>query len=173
MSGSTAATTRRIQPGAGHRTVARQVNLQRRTYARAVLGSLARSLHDRPTPQIQHVLQQAMSSLGERLPAATLHKLAVEIAAGRPVTLPQPRDVPAPAWAQYASTANRRQPLGLERCLDGGVRGGGCRSRGLVPPKLARMLRGRVLRGLSPGPQRTRYCSDRLAQLTPMRTSSA
>ena len=88
MSGSAAATTRRVQPGTGHATAARQVVLQRRTYARAVLASLARSLRGRPAPQIQGVLREAMTSLGVRLPAATLHELAVEIASGRAVTLP-------------------------------------------------------------------------------------
>ncbi len=67
---------------------ARQIKDQRRGYASAVLRSLARIYRGQPTPAVQRVLGDAFKPLGVRLPAATLHTLAVEITAGRPVELP-------------------------------------------------------------------------------------
>jgi hypothetical protein len=67
--------------------VASQIKQQRRSYARAVLRSLARTQHGRPTVQVHRVLREALGSLGVRLPAATLHQLAADITAGRPVDL--------------------------------------------------------------------------------------
>jgi hypothetical protein len=77
----------RARPNATRATIARQVNHQRSRYADAVLRSLARSQQGRPIPQIQHLLRNALTPLGVRLPSATLHQLATDIAAGRPVTL--------------------------------------------------------------------------------------
>ncbi len=70
-----------------HRSVAAQIKQQRRSYARAVLRSLARTQHGQPTVQVHRVLRQALTPLGVRLPAATLHQLAADITAGRPVDL--------------------------------------------------------------------------------------
>ena len=69
-------------------SMSRQVKQQRRGYAQAVLGALARSQRGRPTPQIQRVLRDALSPLGVRLPPAALQDLAADIAAGRPVEQP-------------------------------------------------------------------------------------
>jgi hypothetical protein len=77
----------RARPNASRATIARQVHDQRSRYAGAVLRSLARSQQGRPTPQIRHLLRNSLTSLGVRLPSATLHQLATDIAAGRPVTL--------------------------------------------------------------------------------------
>jgi hypothetical protein len=68
--------------------IARQVRDQRSRYAGAVLHSLARSHQGRSAAQIQHLLRNSLRPLGVRLPPATLHQLAADIAAGRPVTLP-------------------------------------------------------------------------------------
>ena len=79
---------------AGHRTVrtraaaARQVALQRRGYAAAVLRALARHQRGRTTAQIQRMLRDSLTPLGLRLSPAALHQLATDIAAGRPVELP-------------------------------------------------------------------------------------
>ncbi len=70
-----------------HRSVAAQIKQQRRSYARAVLRSLARTQQGQPTVQLHRVLRQALTPLGVRLPAATLHQLAADITAGRPVDL--------------------------------------------------------------------------------------
>ena len=67
---------------------ARQVALQRRGYAAAVLRALARNQRGRTTPQIQHTLRDSLTPLGLRLSPAALHQLATDIAAGRPVELP-------------------------------------------------------------------------------------
>jgi hypothetical protein len=72
---------------ASRATIARQVNHQRSRYAGAVLRSLARSQQGRPTGQIQHLLRNSLTPLGVRLSSATLHQLATDIAAGRPVAL--------------------------------------------------------------------------------------
>jgi hypothetical protein len=53
-----------------------------------VLRSLARNQQGRSTAQVQRMLQNCLSPLGVRLSTATLHKLAVDITAGRPVELP-------------------------------------------------------------------------------------
>ncbi len=91
----TAPTTTTVAPGAPprqqtrspHRSVAAQIKQQRRGYARAVLRSLARTQHGQPIVQVHRVLRQALTPLGVRLPAATLHQLAADITAGRPVDL--------------------------------------------------------------------------------------
>ena len=70
-----------------HRSVAAQIKQHRRSYARAVLRSLARTQQGQPTAQVHRVLRQALTPLGVRLPAATLHQLAADITAGRPVDL--------------------------------------------------------------------------------------
>jgi hypothetical protein len=67
---------------------ARQVALQRRGYAAAVLRALARNQRGRTTAQIQHTLRESLTPLGLRLSPAALHQLAADIAAGRPVELP-------------------------------------------------------------------------------------
>ena len=67
---------------------ARQVALQRRGYAAAVLRALARNQRGRTTAQIQHTLRDSLTPLGLRLTPAALHQLAADIAAGRPVELP-------------------------------------------------------------------------------------
>lgn len=67
---------------------ARQVALQRRGYAAAVLRALARNQRGRTTAQIQHTLRDSLTPLGLRLSPAALHQLATDIAAGRPVELP-------------------------------------------------------------------------------------
>jgi hypothetical protein len=77
----------RGRPNASRATIARQVHNQRSRYAVAVLRSLARSQQGRPTAQIRHLLRNSLTPLGVRLPSATLHQLATDIAAGRPVTL--------------------------------------------------------------------------------------
>ena len=70
------------------RAAARQVALQRRGYAAAVLRALARNQRGRTTAQIQHTLRHSLTPLGLRLSPAALHQLATDIAAGRPVELP-------------------------------------------------------------------------------------
>lgn len=67
--------------------MASQIKQQRRIYARAVLRALARTQQGQPTVQVERVLRQALTPLGVRLPAATLHQLAADITAGRPVDL--------------------------------------------------------------------------------------
>jgi|tagenome__1003787_1003787.scaffolds.fasta_scaffold20197233_1 hypothetical protein len=67
---------------------ARQVALQRRGYAAAVLRALARSQRGRTTAQIRRTLRDSLTPLGVRLSPAALHQLATDIAAGRPVELP-------------------------------------------------------------------------------------
>ncbi len=84
--GSPAAPIRPRTPSP-HRSVAAQIKQRRRTYARAVLRSLARTQQGQPTAQVHRVLRQALTPLGVRLPAATLHRLAADITAGRPVDL--------------------------------------------------------------------------------------
>jgi len=68
-------------------SVTRQIKDQRRGYARAVLRTLARTQQDRPAAQVQRLLRDTLTPLGVRLPAATLHQLASDITAGRPVDL--------------------------------------------------------------------------------------
>ena len=80
-------TTLRQRRPSLHRSVASQIKQQRRIYARAVLRSLAQTQQGQPTGQVHRVLREALGSLGVRLPAATLHKLAADITAGRPVDL--------------------------------------------------------------------------------------
>jgi len=53
-----------------------------------VLRSLSRTYAGRPAPEVQRVLASSMRPLGVRVNAGTLHQLAKEIAAGRPVELP-------------------------------------------------------------------------------------
>ncbi len=67
--------------------VARQIKAQRRGYARAVLRTLAHTQQHRPAAQVQRLLRDTLTPLGVRLPAATLHQLASDITAGRPVDL--------------------------------------------------------------------------------------
>jgi hypothetical protein len=74
--------------GAPRSTAAAQIKAQRRRYANAVLRSLSRTYAGRPAHEVQGVLASSMRPLGVRVPAGTLHHLAVEIAAGRPVELP-------------------------------------------------------------------------------------
>jgi len=74
--------------GAPRNTAAAQVKSQRRRYASAVLRSLSRTYAGRPAHEVQRVLASAMRPLGVRANAGTLHQLALEIAAGRPVELP-------------------------------------------------------------------------------------
>jgi hypothetical protein len=92
MSTTTQTTTRTtaLRPGRGapRAIAARQVQQQRRGYTRAVLRSLARNQQGRSTAQVQRMLQNCLSPLGVRLSTATLHKLAVDITAGRRVELP-------------------------------------------------------------------------------------
>jgi hypothetical protein len=80
------------RPGSGRvRTraaTARQVALQRRGYAAAVLRALARHQRGRTTAQIRRTLRDSLTPLGLRLSPAALHQLATDIAAGRPVELP-------------------------------------------------------------------------------------
>lgn len=68
--------------------VAQQVRDQRRGYAHRVLAALARTQQGRPSAQVRRVLGDSLTPLGIRLPAATLHRLAADITAGRPVDLP-------------------------------------------------------------------------------------
>ncbi len=86
ITGSPAATVRPRTPSP-HGSVASQIKQQRRVYARAVLRSLARTQQRQPTGQVHRVVREALTSLGIRLPAATLHQLAADITAGRPVDL--------------------------------------------------------------------------------------
>ena len=86
ITGSPAATARQRTPSP-HRSVASQIKQQRRVYARAVLRGLARTQQGQPTVQVQRVLREALTPLGVRLPAVTLHQLAADITAGRPVDL--------------------------------------------------------------------------------------
>ena len=69
------------------RSISSRVKDQRARYADAVLRSVARSQRGRPVVQIQQQLRNCLSPLGVRLPVATLHQLATDIAAGYPVTL--------------------------------------------------------------------------------------
>ena len=87
VTSSPVARSRQRTPSLG-RSVASQVRQQRRCYARAVLRSLGRTQHGQPTGQVHRVLREALGSLGARLAAATLHQLAADISAGRPVDLP-------------------------------------------------------------------------------------
>ena len=74
--------------GAPRNTAAAQVRAQRCRYASAVLRSLSRTYAGRPAHEVQRVLASSMRPLGVRMPAGTLHALATDIAAGRPVELP-------------------------------------------------------------------------------------
>jgi hypothetical protein len=86
MSTTTQTTALRLDTGrTGDR--GRQVTQQRRGYTRVVLHALARSQQGRPTAQVQRMLRNCLTPLGLRLSTATLHKLAVDITAGRPVEL--------------------------------------------------------------------------------------
>lgn len=76
------------QRASSRASVASQIKNQRRVYARAVVRTLARTHQGRPTVQIQRVLRESLTPLGVRLPNATLHQLAADIAAGRPAELP-------------------------------------------------------------------------------------
>ncbi len=86
VNGPPEATSRQCSPSA-HRSVASQIKQQRRRYARAVLGGLARTQEGQPTAHVHRVLRQALTPLGVRLPAETLRQLAADITAGRPVDL--------------------------------------------------------------------------------------
>jgi hypothetical protein len=66
-------------------STARQITEQRRG---AILRTLARTCQGRPPAQVHRVLRDALRPLGLRLPAAALHNLARDIAAGQPVELP-------------------------------------------------------------------------------------
>ncbi len=81
--------------GAPRNTAAAQIKAQRRRYgtcqgryASAVLHSLSRTYAGRPAHEVQRVLANSTRPLGVRVNARTLHQLAMEIAAGRPVELP-------------------------------------------------------------------------------------
>ena len=92
MSAAAAAGHHRSVPVHGRTATSRtsyadQVNRQRRRYAGAVLGSLARSQQGRPAAHLQQLLRNSLTPLGVRLSPAKLHQLATDIAAGRPVTL--------------------------------------------------------------------------------------
>jgi hypothetical protein len=73
------------QPGTRRTGISRQVKLQRRGHAQAVLRALARSQRSGPPAQVQRLLRDALSPLGVRLSPAALHDLAADIAAGRRV----------------------------------------------------------------------------------------
>ena len=92
MTAHSAAPPTPARPGPGRvRTraaAARQVALQRRGYAAAVLRALARHQRGRTTAQIRRTQRDSLTPLGLRLSPATLHQLATDIAAGRPVELP-------------------------------------------------------------------------------------
>ena len=75
------------QPTTTRGNVARQIKAQRRGYARAVLRTLAHTQQHRPAAQVQRLLRDTLTPLEVRLPAATLHQLASDITAGRPVDL--------------------------------------------------------------------------------------
>ncbi len=68
-------------------SMASQIKRQRRIYARAVLKALARTQQGQPTVQVQRVLRQALHPSGRAPPRRTLHQLAADIPAGRPVDL--------------------------------------------------------------------------------------
>jgi hypothetical protein len=74
--------------GAPRAIVARPVHQQRRGYTRVVFRALARNQQGRPTVRVQRMLRNCLTPLGVRLSTATLHTLAVDITAGRPVELP-------------------------------------------------------------------------------------
>ncbi len=74
--------------GAPKGSAAAQVRAQRRRYASAVLRSLSRTYVGRPAAEVQRVLASSLRPLGVRVPTGTLHALANDIAAGRPVELP-------------------------------------------------------------------------------------
>jgi hypothetical protein len=76
------------QRASSRASVATQIKSQRLVYARAVVRALARTQQGRPTVQVQRVLRESLTPLGVRLPNATLHQLAADIAAGRPAELP-------------------------------------------------------------------------------------
>jgi hypothetical protein len=75
------------RPRQGRASVAHQIKVQRRGYARAVLQGV-RTYRGRPTSQIQKVLQQSLGPLGVRLSALQAREIAEHIGAGRPVELP-------------------------------------------------------------------------------------
>ncbi len=70
------------------RSVSAQIAAQRRTYAGAVLRSLAKTHHGRPAAQVQLILRSSLSPLGVRLSHAAILQLAADISAGRVVELP-------------------------------------------------------------------------------------
>ncbi len=88
MSTTTQMTALCLGPGAPRVIVARPVHQQRRGYTRVVLRALVRNQRGRPIVRVQRMLRICLTPLGVRLSAATLHKLAVDITAGRPVDLP-------------------------------------------------------------------------------------
>ena len=92
MAAPSAAPTSPARPGHARVTTraaaARQVALQRRGFAAAVLRALARNQRGRTTAQIRRTLRDSLTPLGLRLSPAALHQLATNIAAGRPVELP-------------------------------------------------------------------------------------
>jgi len=77
-----------VKGAAPRNTAAAQIKAQRRRYASAVLRSLSRTYAGLPARDVQRVLASSMRPLGVRMPAGTLHQLAKEIAARRPVELP-------------------------------------------------------------------------------------
>jgi hypothetical protein len=105
----------RDQPNAAQAAIARQVKDQRSRYTSAVLRSLARSQQGRPTAHIQHLLRSSLTPLGVRLSSATLHQLATDIAAGRPVALSLPAPPPITRPARHNLSADPRKPTGLSR----------------------------------------------------------
>src|SRR5215210_1225524 len=89
---ATAARPGPARPGPGRVTTraatARQVALQRRGYAAAVLRALARNQRGRTTVQIQRTLRDSLTPLGLRLSPAALHQLATTSPRGAPSSCP-------------------------------------------------------------------------------------
>jgi hypothetical protein len=88
MSTTTQMTALRPGRGAPRAIVAGPVHQQRCGYTRVVLRALARNQQGWPTAQVQRMLRNCLTPLGVCLFTATLHKLVVDITAGRPVELP-------------------------------------------------------------------------------------
>jgi len=68
--------------------VAAQAAQARRAYAETVLRGLARTQQGRPVAQVRRLVKDALTPLGVRLTPDQCQQLAVDLTAGRTVTLP-------------------------------------------------------------------------------------
>lgn len=77
----------RRSAAAGGADTAQLIKQQRRRYADTILRTLIRTQRGQSPAQVERILRQALKSSGVRLSPSSLHHIACEIAAGRPVEL--------------------------------------------------------------------------------------